>query len=430
MNGLQRDSLLSIVTRRAGPEHRRAFSALIAFILGGAVCTAVRAGADMQWTAEHEARGLWVVRTSMTTRESVERLVERAAKGNFNALFVQVNGRGEAYYESNFVPKMPDVGPDFDPLAFCIEKAHAVRIQVHAWINAFTVGKLGCREYETRHVLARHPEWALVDEQGVSTFDYAPEMARDELVSVMLDPAIEGVKEYVHDVFMEVVRNYDVDGIHFDYIRYPGTRFGYGEEARAAFRDVTGQDPLELVSGTETSGAPDGDHVYAGPRAKWDAFRREQVTEVVRRVYEDVKREKPEVAVSCAVFPDVEDAFTRRLQDWKRWLLEGIVDFVVPMAYTSDTMRFNEQIGDAVEVAPGRRVLAGVGAYNMLDDVAGCIEKIASARRVGARGVVLFSYDAICDRMVYWETLSQGPFRVRAAAPVMAWASAKSIGPP
>ncbi|MGE5594246.1 MAG: glycoside hydrolase family 10 protein [Betaproteobacteria bacterium] len=405
------------------PEHRRACFVLAAVVVGTAVRVAVGPRVEVAWVARHEVRGLWVVRTSMRTRSSVERMVALASSNNFNALFVQVNGRGEAYYTSAVLPKAADVEDGFDPLEFCIERAHAAGLQVHAWINAFTVGKLGCREYQPGHVLSRHPEWALVDDKGVSTLDYTPEMAEGELVSPMLDPAIEGVKAYVHDVFMEVVRDYDVDGVHFDYIRYPSARFGYGAEARAAFRGLTGYDPADLGEGPGAPGGGEGLDAEDSRRdlgAEWDAFRRDQVTEVVRRVYQDVKRVKPWVAVSCAVLPDAADAAGRTFQDWKTWLGQDIVDFVVPMAYAPEGEVFARRVRDAVAAAPGwGRVVAGIGVYNMLDDPAGCIEKIAVARSVRTAGVVLFSYDAISDRPEYWQALADGPFRGRVPAPAL-----------
>ncbi|MCR4401257.1 MAG: family 10 glycosylhydrolase [Firmicutes bacterium] len=411
----------------ASPEHRRACSAAAVFVVGGVVCLFMRSQSNVAWMKDQEVRGLWVVRTSMATRGSVEKMVDLASKHNFNALFVQVNGRGEAYYTSSLVPRAPRVHEGFDPLEFCIQRAHEAGLQVHAWINAFTVGEIGRRTYPPGHVLSRHPEWALVDEAGVSTLDYTKDMAEGELVSPMLDPAIEGVKEYVHDVFMEVVRNYDVDGVHFDYIRYPSTRFGYGDVARSAFRDLTGFDPLDLTRGQEAveDGAGKERETQRGElMAKWDEFRRDQVTEVVRRVYEEVKRVKPGVAVSCAVFPDAADAASRRLQDWDTWLSRGIVDFLVPMVYTSNGDVFTRHVRDAVEAAArGRargRVLAGVGAYNMLEDPEGCVEKIRIARLLKAAGVVLFSYDAISDNPGYWQSLARGPFRDKALAPALA----------
>ena len=378
---------------------------------------------------DNEFRGLWVVRTSMKSQESIEKVIERASESNFNALLVQVNGRGEAYYESDIVSRMPDVPEGFDPLAFCIRRAHAVGIEVHAWINAFTVGQIGRSEYQDEHVLTRHPEWSLVDQHEVSTFDYSPEMARDELVSVMLDPAIEGVKEYVREVFVEVVTKYDVDGVHFDYIRYPGRKYGYSDEAREAFRNLTGYDPLDLVKKPETlrGKTVEGKDLFESLGDKWDEFRRRQVTEVVRRVYLDVKRIKPDVAVSCAVFPDIDESYNQRLQDWRRWIQEGIVDFIVPMAYTPNTQRFTGHMEKAVESPPGGKALAGVGVYLMLDDPADCIEKIESARELGTPGIVLFSYDSIKDRTDYWEALALGPFSRRAVVPVMTCPGSNSI---
>ena len=423
------------VLRQKSVEYRLSLLMAILLILGGAVYimaeTGVGPGVDPEAQIADEFRGLWVVRTSMQSRESIEQVIRRACEGKFNALLVQVNGRGEAYYESRIIPKMPDVQSGFDPLAFCIEEAHAVGIEVHAWINAFTVGEVGRKEYPEKHVLTQHPEWSLVDRNQVSTFDYSPGMGRDELVSVMLDPAVEGVKEYVREVFMEVVSNYDVDGVHFDYIRYPGRKYGYSEEARDALRKLTGYDPLDLVKKPETLRGKiiDGKDLFENLSDKWDEFRREQVTEVVRRVYLDVKRTKPDVAVSCAVFPDKDESYNERLQDWRRWIQEGIVDFIVPMAYTPNTQKFTGHIKKAVETPPGGRALAGVGVYLMLDDPSGCVEKIEAARGLGAPGVVLFSYDSIKEKTDYWEALASGPFKHPATAPKMTRPASSLISP-
>ena len=418
-----RESVIRMLNgfQQVSSRYHIAFLMAVLLIAGGALC--IVAGTDVHPEAamDEEFRGLWVVRTSMQSQESIERVIRRAVESNFNAILVQVNGRGEAYYETDIVPKMPDVPEGFDPLAFCIRKAHAAGLEVHAWINAFTVGELGRSEYHEKHVLSQHPEWSLVDLNQVSTFDYTPGMAKGELVSVMLDPAIEGVKEYVREVFMEIVANYDVDGVHFDYIRYPGRKYGYSQEARDGFRELTGYDPLDLVNKAEAVRGTiiDGEDLIQGLRDKWDEFRQEQVTEVIRRVYLDVKRRKPDVAVSCAVFPDADDSRNLRMQDWRSWIQEGIVDFVVPMAYTPDTQKFTGHIKKAVETPPGGKVLAGVGAYLMLDDPQDCIEKIDAARELGTSGVVLFSYDSIKAREDYWEALARGPFSTLAAAPKM-----------
>jgi len=418
-----RESFSRIVkfVKHVSSQYGISFVMAVLLIIGGAIYLMVGTGVHPEAATENEFRGLWVVRTSMQSQESIERMIERAVESNFNAILVQVNGRGEAYYESGIVPKMPDVPIGFDPLAFCIQKAHAVGIEVHAWINAFTVGQLGRSEYQQEHVLAKYPGWALVDRNLVSTLDYTPAMGRNELVSVMLDPAAEGVKEYVREVSAELVANYDVDGIHLDYIRYPGRKYGYSKEARDAFKELTGYDPLDLVNKPDALRGTiiDGKDLFESLSDKWDGFRRDQVTEVVRRVYQAVKAVRPDVAVSCAVFPDADESCNLRMQDWRSWIQEDIVDFVVPMVYTPDTREFTDRVKEAVQAQAGGKVLAGVGVYRMLDNPMDCIEKIEAARELGTPGMVLFSYDSIKERTDYWEALACGPFSDRATAPKM-----------
>ena len=88
-------------------------------------------------------------------------------------------------------------------------------------------------------------------------------------------------------------------------------------------------------------------------------------------------------------------ALAQRLQDWGGWLGEGIVDAVAPMAYTQEPARFAAQIASAREAASGRRLWAGIGAYQLSPEQT--IENINTARRLGADGVILFSYDSLIN---------------------------------
>ena len=99
--------------------------------------------------------------------------------------------------------------------------------------------------------------------------------------------------------------------------------------------------------------------------------------------------------VSVAAAPDQRDALSRKLQDWGTWVGEGIVDALCPMAYTPQPDRFAEQIAGARSAAGDRPVWAGIGAYRL--SPAQTIENIQTARRLGAAGVILFSYDSLID---------------------------------
>jgi uncharacterized lipoprotein YddW (UPF0748 family) len=126
---------------------------------------------------------------------------------------------------------------------------------------------------------------------------------------------------------------------------------------------------------------------------KFGDFQREQITMLVQRIYREVKRQKPQVTVSAAVFANDENAYTRRFQDWRRWLSMGILDVACPMAYSTDTAVFKKQIEVAARSAheAGRRVWAGIGAYRIPAD--STVEKINAARSLGSDGIILFSYD-------------------------------------
>ncbi|HEX9886203.1 MAG TPA: family 10 glycosylhydrolase, partial [Longimicrobiales bacterium] len=206
-------------------------------------------------------------------------------------------------------------------------------------------------------------------------------------------PAHPEVQNRVYRVWMDLAERYDLDGLHFDYVRYPNRDFDYSRGALDAFRAWAGPrvDPGRITA------------LDAGARAKptawpdalpdlWDEFRRAQVTGLVRRVYLGVKTARPDFVVSAAVFADAEDASRHRFQDWMGWLEAGILDVAAPMAYTNDDGRFRAQIRDAVQAARDpRRVWAGIGAYANTSD--GTVSKIGIARQEGAGGVVLFSYD-------------------------------------
>jgi uncharacterized lipoprotein YddW (UPF0748 family) len=126
--------------------------------------------------------------------------------------------------------------------------------------------------------------------------------------------------------------------------------------------------------------------------AAYADFQRDQVSELVGRIYRGVKSVKPNAVISAAVFANEEDAARSRFQDWKRWLQMGWLDVVCPMAYTPDTDTFRKQLGVAMSLSSGRQVWGGIGAYKQTAESA--VEKIRVGRSLGAQGFVLFSYDS------------------------------------
>lgn len=356
-----------------------------------------------------EVRGLWVVRSTMTSPGEVREMVRRAREAGFNTLIVQVRGRGDAFYRSRWEPRGETVQgpPEFDPLALAVEEAHARGMAVHAWVNTHLVWGVGEAPRSPEHLLRAHPDWLAVPrELATRLFDVDPFEPRfvealrgyaqanpNRVEGIYSSPSHPAVKERVYSVWMDLVNRYDLDGIHFDYVRFPSPRFDYSRGALERFRlwvaprlsprrrkeleAAYRSDPLAFVE------------ALAGP---WDEFRRRQITELVERIYYGVKARRPRLIVSAAVFANDEDAYLNRFQNWPAWLARGILDVAVPMAYTTEDDVFRRQIRTARGAAGIReRVWAGIGAYR--NGVEGTLSKIRIAREEGAGGVVLFSYD-------------------------------------
>lgn len=360
-----------------------------------------------------EVRALWVVRSTMTSEAEVRTMVDRAASAGFNTLVVQVRGRADAFYRSSLEPRAETITEpdDFDPLALAVEEGHRRGLAVHAWVNTHLVWGPAPSPRSPDHILNASPDWLAVprdlaeelytlapnDPRYVDALRRYADRNRNTVEGIYTSPSHPEVHARVHAVWMELLDRYDLDGIHFDYIRFPSGAFDYSRGALERFRAwVAERDAGGVAAG---AGADDGfasvqealAFVDARPEA-WAEFRRAQVTALVRRIYRDVKARRPEVVVSAAVIAHADDAFRHRFQDWKGWLAEGILDIAVPMAYTTDDQRFERQVTEVRRAAGTReRAWAGIGAY--LNGLEGTLDKIDLARASDAGGIVLFSYD-------------------------------------
>jgi uncharacterized lipoprotein YddW (UPF0748 family) len=361
-------------------------------------------------TEAPETRALWVVRTTMSSPDSVRELVRRAKENGFTDLIVQVRGRGDAYYESSIEPRaeaLTQQPAGFDPLALTIEEAHREGIKVHAWINIYLVADLESLPTSRDHPIFRHPEWVMVP-RGIATelYDVQPDrgayldriiefsrLNHIELEGLFVSPAHPGVKDNLYDIWMDIATRYEVDGLHFDYVRYPNPQYDYNRVSIDRFRQeiekkLTPSERRALLAQFRRDPLL---YIRRFPAA-YAEFQRAQVTELVSRIYSGVKSVKPNAIISAAVFANEEDAARSRFQNWKEWLRRGLLDVVCPMAYTPDTADFRKQLITAMNLASGKRVWSGIGAYKQTAESA--VEKIRAARDLGAQGFILFSYDS------------------------------------
>jgi uncharacterized lipoprotein YddW (UPF0748 family) len=364
-----------------------------------------------------ELRGTWVVRTALATPEQADAAVDDAARAGLNTLFVQVRGRGDALYASSVVPRsevLRGQPAEYDPLARVIARARARGLRVHAWVNVLLAGGFGV-PLPAGHVAAVHPEWLMVPRTVAASALSAPRSSLAELIEsgrdadvegFYLSPSSAGAAAHLEAVVGELVARYPVDGLHLDFIRYPGRDYDYSRAALASFGVLR-----------------PGGSLLDGPARDPDGFarhRRQAVDALVGRLARTARRTRPSLTLSAAVVPEAV-AMRDKGQEWERWMRDGLLDAACPMAYTPDTSLFREQIAGLRDRLGPRAVLwAGIGAWRL--DTAGVIEKVHAARAAGASGVVLFSSDMLA-------TADVDRLRADAFPGVAAGAPAGAAGP-
>ena len=358
-----------------------------------------------------EIRALWVTRSSLTSPASIAALVQTAYAQGFNTLLVQVRGRADAYYTSDLEPRPADLARQpisFDPLAVVLAEAKRTGVHVHAWVSVNLVSSAVELPASPDHLIYRHPEWLMVPRaiaQDLARLDpanpgYVGKIARwtrgelDAVEGLYASPLQPEAAAYTERVIADLARRYALDGVHLDYARYPSQQFDYSRFAIAEFRaDIRPR--LDAAARREVDAEAEDD-LFAYPDrfpAEWKAFRRARLTALVAHIRQSVRAARPAAVISSAVFPDSQEAFDERLQDWRGWVGARLIDAVAPMAYTQEPARFAEQIAAARDIAGGRAVWAGIGAYRLTP--AQTVENIQAARRLGAAGFVLFSYDSL-----------------------------------
>ena len=374
--------------------------------------------------AQEETRAIWVVRYSLTSIGSVDRVVEIATQMNANTLLVQIRGRGDAYYLSDLAPRAEEMESkprDFDPFTRMIERAHAQGLEVQAWINVYLVWSAGRLPRSALHVVNAHPDWIAVRSDGQKLVEMVPEEFQDEKIEGMyLAPGNPEVRRHLRDIVREIVTRYNVDGIHLDYVRNPEPDVGYDAGTRTAFMREFAIDPARFAGSPDsTLLARVGEEGMADLRARWMQWQRDQVTALVRDLRNDLDLINPKLKLTAAVIADQTAALNRYLQEWPSWLRDGLLDAAIPMAYSPNTTTVVRQLSAARAIPTQHHLYAGIGIYN--ESARDAADKIRRARQMGVDGIALFSYDALAARTGYARSLRTLAFPGPAEPKPMEW---------
>ncbi len=339
--------------------------------------------------AQPEIRAMWLDRGTIVragSEQGLAKVFDKLAAAGINTVFLETVNAGYPIYPSKVAPQANPLVKGWDPLASGVKLARARNIELHAWVWAFAVGNqrhnklVNLPANYPGPVLAAHPDWASYDNRGSL---FPPGQNKP-----FLDPANPEARQYLLALCDEIAQRYAIDGLQLDYIRYPfqdpaaDRTYGYGKAARQQFKQLTGVDPTKISR---------RDRVLW---QKWTDFRTAQIDSFVAQVAQKLRKTRPNIIMSVAVFPLPETERLNKLQQhWEVWAQRGDVDLIIPMTYALDTYRFQRlaqpwissvKLGSAL-VVPGIRLL------NLTSPVT--VDQIQLARDLPISGYALFAVE-------------------------------------
>jgi uncharacterized lipoprotein YddW (UPF0748 family) len=298
----------------------------------------------------------------LTWDESIRRLKE----SGFNAIVVNSMRAGIADYNSELLPVRDRVAKEGDQIALAVAAGKKYGVQVHVWKVNWNLGGAPDEFVDRMRAEGRL------------------QRTRDGKETQWLCPSDPRNLELERDSMLEVVRKYDVDGIHFDYIRYGSQDNCYCDGCRQRFVESAGVKvadwPKDVIAGGQYFAA-------------YQEFRRGNITHLVKAVSEEAHRLKPWIRVSAAVFSNWPQCREDVGQDWGFWVKQGYLDFVCPMDYTASDAEFRTLVQVQRDAVGGRIPLyPGIGASAPGLPLGQVIDQIGIARAEGADGFILFEY--------------------------------------
>lgn len=326
-------------------------------------------------------------------KEQLCRILDQLQEANFNTVLFQARAQGSVFYRSSIEPLSPyfNHGSNFDPLAFAVEECHKRGMECHAWIIAFPMDKVTLK-YTGK---GRRRKSVVVQDK--------PSYYKNIGNTWYLDPGRPESRNLIVSLVKEIVSNYDVDGVHFDYIRYPSNTRKFPDE--------------------------DTYRKYGNGQNIYD-WRRQNINTLISDTYDMVKSIKKWVQVSSSplgryrVLHDVSPndgwtAYETVFQDAGYWMRSGKHDLVFPMMYYRER-NFYPFLNDWIANSNGRPVVPGLGVYQMdelnwpLQDITNQMKYIRENNVSGAAyfrtGNVLSNLKGVMDSIrAYYPTPAKLP---------------------
>ena len=319
---------------------------------------------------------LWVQIQSLSTKESIDRVLNFATKNGYSDLLVQVRSRDNAAYNSVFIPKPYFISENFDPLKYIIDNSKKSKLKIHAWLNMYIIWSGKVKPLDNNHLINKNKSWR----------DYSFKKEEKSFSNHFLSPINPNVNPYLLKIIDEVIKNYEIDGIHLDYVRFKDKSYG---------NNLVGLNHFKINLSSKN----------------WTKFKINCVTSLIKDSFRLIKNYHIKIKLSVAVKPNILEAKNRFSQDCGNWLKTGIVDYVLPMNYYKEIDFFNRDLKLMIKRIPiplHKNIVMGVGCYNQqAEDV---VDKIALIKLYKFGGVSLFSFDNHIDDLSWFNPLHKQLF--------------------
>ena len=335
-------------------------------------------------------RYLWVVRNALTSKKSIDEMIQFATLNRINNIIVQVRGRGDAYYNSKIVSKSNLIkDKEFDPLSYVISLAKERGIKTHVWLNTYLLWSSKKLPFQKNHILHTNPEW--LDHNRFTLINISNELEKvgvknNSYEGLYLSPDHPSVNEYLLNVFKELLLNYNIDGLHLDYIRYHDSDYG-----KNFF--VYSQEEKKNLNGYDNE-------------SEWSYLKRNSITDLVRKTKNLITGLGYDIEFSAAVKPNIYEAKQRYFQEWDVWLAAGYLDKAMIMNYSPDLKVFSNNINLIFKNLPmkyRKKIVMGLATYNQTSDQV--VSKIKYSKIASINDFAFFSYNVMSHNPRYFRQI-------------------------
>jgi len=373
---ISKGSPAELALERATGLHKQGLAILSEGDFSKAIAAAEKAQESMidayclaQKPLHGEHRAFWCHSAFGVAGITWDRAIKLLAENGFTAIMPNMLWGGVAFYNSEVLPVAAAVKEKGDQIDLCLTACKKYGIKCHIWKVNYNMGWATDKKFIAR---MKAKERTQVNYDGSSNERW-------------LCPSHPGNQNLEIESMLEVARKYDVHGLHFDYIRYPGKESCFCKGCRLRFEKSIGKKvnnwPTDLRNNESLS-------------EKWLDFRRLQITTVVATIAQRAKKIRPDIKISAAVFRNWPVDRNTVGQDWKLWCDRGFLDFVCPMDYTDSSSHFQNMIGQQLTWAGNVPCYPGIGlsVWSNSSDICKLIEQIDITRRLNTGGFTIFNY--------------------------------------